>query len=105
VTWRILSSEARRTLDEAGFTDASIVASNDLDEHLIESLKHQGAKINVWGVGTRLATAYEQPALGGVYKLSAIRNRGGEKTGSTSSSSRSRQSRSQRRCAGRATIR
>jgi nicotinate phosphoribosyltransferase len=71
-----LSNEARRILDEGGFTDASIVASNDLDEHLIESLKHQGAKINVWGVGTRLATAYEQPALGGVYKLSAIRKRG-----------------------------
>jgi nicotinate phosphoribosyltransferase len=70
-----LSIQARRILDEAGFTDASIVASNDLDERLIESLKHQGAKINVWGVGTRLATAYDQPALGGVYKLSAIRDR------------------------------
>lgn len=70
-----LSIQARRILDEAGFSDASIVASNDLDERLIESLKHQGAKINVWGVGTRLATAYDQPALGGVYKLSAIRGR------------------------------
>jgi len=68
-----LSIQARRILDEAGFTDAAIVASNDLDEHIIESLKQQGAKITVWGVGTRLVTAYDQPALGGVYKLSAIR--------------------------------
>ena len=68
-----LSKEARKMLDEAGFQDAVIVASNDLDEHLIESLKNQGAKIDVWGVGTKLITAYDQPALGGVYKLSAIR--------------------------------
>lgn len=73
-----LSMEARKLLDEAGFSDAAIVASNDLDEHLIENLKHQGACINVWGVGTKLATAYEQPALGGVYKLSAVREPGGE---------------------------
>jgi nicotinate phosphoribosyltransferase len=72
-----LSIEARRILDEAGFKDAAIVASNDLDEYLIRSLKDQGAQINVWGVGTRLATAYDQPALGGVYKLSAVRE-GGE---------------------------
>jgi nicotinate phosphoribosyltransferase len=73
-----LSKEARRILDQAGFSDAVIVGSNDLDEHIIESLKQQGARINVWGVGTRLITAYDQPALGGVYKLSAIRNSNGD---------------------------
>jgi nicotinate phosphoribosyltransferase len=72
-----LSIKARKILDEAGFKDAVIVASNDLDEHIIESLKQQGAAIGVWGVGTRLVTAYDHPALGGVYKLSAIRKRDG----------------------------
>ncbi len=66
-----LSIEARKLLDEAGFNEAVIVASNDLDERLIASLKQQGAKIAVWGVGTKLVTAYDQPALGGVYKLGA----------------------------------
>lgn len=72
-----LSIQARKMLDEAGFNDAVIAASNDLDEHVITSLKEQGARVNVWGVGTRLITAYDQPALGGVYKLSAIRRGGG----------------------------
>ena len=67
-----LSIEARKILDEAGLEKAGIVASSDLDEHLIKDLKSQGAKINSWGVGTKLITAYDCPALGGVYKLAAI---------------------------------
>jgi nicotinate phosphoribosyltransferase len=73
-----LSIEARRMLDEAGFLDADIVASNELDENIIASLREQGARISVWGVGTRLITGHEQAAMGGVYKLSAVRDPGGE---------------------------
>jgi nicotinate phosphoribosyltransferase len=73
-----LSIQARRLLDEAGFPEAAIVASSDLDEYKIEDLQRRGAVINVWGVGTRLATAYDQPALGGVYKLSALKDEHGK---------------------------
>jgi len=72
-----LSIEARKILDEAGFQDAVILASNEIDEQVISSLKEQGSTITVWGVGTRLATAYDQPALGGVYKLTAVRDGSG----------------------------
>ena len=67
-----LSKQARRMLDQAGFPDAKIVASGDLDERIILSLKGQKAKIDTWGVGTRLITSYSSPALGGVYKLTAL---------------------------------
>lgn len=67
-----LSIKARKILDDAGFNDAKIVASNDLDEYVIADLKKQGSVITVWGVGTNLVTAKDQPALGGVYKLGAL---------------------------------
>lgn len=73
-----LSIRSRQLLDEAGFQDAVIVASNDLDEHLIAELKREGATIAVWGVGTNLVTARDQPALGGVYKLAAIEDDKGQ---------------------------
>lgn len=72
-----LSKKARKMLDEAGFPDAVISASNDLDEFLIDSLKTQGAKITSWGVGTHLITAKDCPSFGGVYKLAAIMDKDG----------------------------
>lgn len=71
-----LSIKSRALLNQAGFSDAVIVASNELDETIISELKRQGAQINVWGVGSHLVTAKDQPALDGVYKLSAIRDPG-----------------------------
>ena len=68
-----LSKKARAMLDEAGFTDAVISASSDLDEYLIDSLRTQGAAITSWGVGTNLITSADNPAFGGVYKLAAIK--------------------------------
>lgn len=73
-----LSIQARPILDEGGFPEAKIVASDSLDEYAIADLKARGAKIDIWGIGTRLVTAHDQPALGGVYKLAAIRNEKGE---------------------------
>lgn len=72
-----LSKQARSILDQNGFPNAVIIASNDLDEYIIRSLLEQNAPISLWGVGTKLITAYDQPALGGVYKLSAVRKPGG----------------------------
>ena len=69
-----LSKEARKMLDEAGFADASICASNDLDEYLLHDLKMQGAAIDSWGVGTNLITSKDCPSFGGVYKLAAIQS-------------------------------
>lgn len=71
-----LSKKARKMLDEAGFTDAVISASSDLDEYLINSLRTQGAAITSWGVGTNLITSADNPAFGGVYKLAAIKKPG-----------------------------
>lgn len=73
-----LSKEARKMLDSAGHTDAKIFASGDIDESIIASLNAQGAKIDVWGIGTKLITAAPHPALGGVYKLASIQNENGE---------------------------
>ena len=68
-----LSKKIRRVLDEAGYPDAKICASGDLDEYSIRSLLSQGAKIDIWGVGTKLITSEDVPSLGGVYKLSAVK--------------------------------
>lgn len=73
-----LSQMAREMLDLAGLNDTKVVASNDLDEYILESLHEQHAELDILGVGTKLVTAYDQPALGGVYKLSALRNPDGE---------------------------
>ncbi len=73
-----LSKEARKMLDDAGFPDAIICASNDLDEYLLHDLKNQGAEIHSWGVGTNLITSKDCPSFGGVYKLAAIMDDNGE---------------------------
>lgn len=75
-----LSKQARRMLDDAGFKDTQIIASNDLDEKTIMNVKAEGAKIDVWGIGTKLITAYDQAALGGVYKLVCIEDENGQMT-------------------------
>ena len=69
-----LSVQARKLLDEAGLRDTAVMASNELDETIVQALKDQDAAISVWGVGTRLVTGWGDPALGGVYKLSAVRD-------------------------------
>ena len=73
-----LSVRAREILDGAGFHDTAVMASSELNETIVESLRQQGARIDVWAVGTQLVTAFDQPALGGVYKLAAVREPGGE---------------------------
>jgi|SRR5579872_4816275 len=73
-----LSIAIRQILDEGGFPKAKIMASNELDEYIISDLKHQGSKVNLWGVGTHLVTGKEQPALDGIYKLSAIQDSQGK---------------------------
>ena len=68
-----LSKKSRKLLDKNGFEDVKIIASNDIDEFILSSLKQQKSKVTVWGIGTRLVTAYDNPSLGLVYKLSAIK--------------------------------
>ncbi len=72
------SKRVRELLDKAGYPDAKIFASNDLDAETITSLKMQGAKIDVWGVGTKLITAFDQPALGAVYKIVSVEDKNGD---------------------------
>lgn len=72
-----LSQEARKLLDEAGLSDSVIIGSSDLDEEAIANFKEQGARVDIWGVGTRLVTAHGDPALTGVYKLSAVKGKDG----------------------------
>ena len=69
-----MSKKARKMLDAAGFQDAVIAASSDLDEYLIDSLKAQGATITSWGVGTNMITSKDCPAFGGVYKLAGVQD-------------------------------
>lgn len=73
-----LSKKVRQMLDDAGFSDVKIIASNDLDEKTISNLKMQGAKIDTWGVGTKLITAYDQPTLGAVYKMVSVEDENGQ---------------------------
>ncbi|USS93563.1 nicotinate phosphoribosyltransferase [Fructilactobacillus ixorae] len=73
-----ISKKVREMLDQAGFPTAKIYASNDLDEHTISSLKMQHAKIDIWGIGTKVITAFDQPALGAVYKLVSVENEQGK---------------------------
>jgi nicotinate phosphoribosyltransferase len=73
-----LSIEARRMLDQADFTNAKVVCSGDLDEHAIADMKRHGAKIDMWGVGTKLTTGQPDAALAGIYKLGAVRRPGGQ---------------------------
>jgi nicotinate phosphoribosyltransferase len=73
-----LSKVARQLLDDAGLTNTKIVASGDLDEYIIKNLKQQQAPIDAWGVGTRLVTSFDYPALNGIYKLTAIQNDQGD---------------------------
>ena len=75
-----LSKKARKMMDEAGFPEAIICVSGDLDERSINSLIQQGAKIDSWGVGTKLITSEDLPALGGVYKLAAVFDKEGNAT-------------------------
>lgn len=75
-----ISKKVRQQLDDAGFPEAKVYASNDLDENTILNLKMQKAKIDVWGVGTKLITAYDQPALGAVYKIVSIEREAGQMT-------------------------
>ncbi|MEK4090601.1 nicotinate phosphoribosyltransferase [Viridibacillus sp. FSL H8-0110] len=73
-----LSKAARKMLDDAGFPNAKIVVSNDLDEYTILNLKAQNAMVDMWGIGTKLITGYDQPALGAVYKIVSIEKENGQ---------------------------
>lgn len=73
-----LSRKARYLLDQAGLTETKIMASGDLDEHIIHNLKANDAPINLWGVGTKLVTSFDQPALNAIYKLTALKNKQGD---------------------------